>query len=328
MRLSRRRDGVAIFVVVMVCVIVGVLVSVVFFQGRDARRKSAEKRDQVQARFLARAAQNHFLLKFRLLPSELYDAVSYAVGKNPYFDFNLKVATVSGNTFAPAPGAFTDAGPMFFTGDGTTVSENGGRFSIVRPSGDAVYANGRAGFDASPTNRPRMEYLLNHYILDVATGHPSYDADAVVLVSSEPHRDAAQMGKADTAFERPRPAALWADPFNGTYIVRSVKILGSGGTGAASAGKRFEADSVLLTTEASVQRDGQVSPVARTANGLKRLVVQREVATAIDGESGTLELREKTETDEEYNRRVLDMKSARRSEVMTAVYLVTRKKAN
>jgi type II secretory pathway pseudopilin PulG len=324
--IRRRRQGFAIIIVVMVCVIVGVLGSIVFFQGRDAKRKSAEKRDQVQARFLARSAQNHFLLKFRLLPSELYDAVSYAAGRNPYFDFNLDIVDVPGGAmFVTAPGRSSNVGPMFFTGKaGTVVGQSGGKFTIERPQGPAVYENTGAGFPPAAENRPRMEYLLNHYILDIASGHPTYDDDAVVAVSSKRHKDAAQIGLSDNELSLPRPGADWQDPFTGAYLVRSVRILGSGST-PQSAGKRFEADSVMLTTEAFVLRDGQVSPVGRAGTELKKLAMPKETATAIDGESGNLELKQKIESDADYRRRVLDTKSARRTEVMTAVYLVTRK---
>jgi hypothetical protein len=323
-----RRGGMAIYIVVMVCVIIGVLVSIVFFHGRDSRRKSAEKRDQSQARYLARGAQNHFLLKFRLLPAELYDALSYAVGRNPYFDFGRPAASAGGNTFTLEPGAVSDVGPMFFTGpigDAGMVTVSQGRFRVQRPSGDALYANGSAGFPASPANRPRMEFLLNQYLLDIATGYPSFDDNGVVTVLSRPHVDAAQMGRGDAGVVRPRSPSRWADPFSGGYIVRSARILASGTAGTATAGRRFESDSLLLTTEAYVLRDKQVSPLIRIDGQLKPLVVQREIATGIQSDSGQLELSEKRETDAQYKARVIDSRSARRTDIMTAVYLVTRR---
>lgn len=326
--MRRNRGGVAIFVAVMVCVVIGVMASIVFFHGRDSRRKGAEKRDQVQARFLARGAHNHFLLKFRLLPSELYDAVSYAVGRNPYFNFNLQMDTVTGNTFSPAPGVICDVGPMFFTGPTTNagmVSATGGRLEIRRPSDDTIYQNAAAGFAGGADSRLRMEYFLNHFIVDIATDYPTFDGNGVIQVSSTPHQDAAQMGKSDTQFVRPRPPTRWCDPYIGQYIVRSVKILGSGAAGTATAGRRFESDSVLLTSEAYVLRDQQVSLVSRTDGKLKPLVVQRETATSIRSDSGHLELTEQRETEAQFRTRVVDTKSARRTEVLTAVYLVTRK---
>lgn len=325
---AARRGGVAIFAAVMVCVVIGVMVSIVFFHGRDTRRKGAEKRDLAQARFMARGAHNHFLLKFRLLPSELYDAVSYAVGRNPYFSFNLQVDTVTGNVFAPAAGVLSDVGPMFFTGpidNPGMVTASGGRLDIRRPSGDALFQNGAAGFSAGADNRARMEYPLNHFVLDIATDYPTFDGKGVVQVTSTPHQDAAQMGRSDSAFTRPRPTALWSDPFVGQYIVRSVKILGSGAAGTVTAGRRFESDSVLLTSEAFVLRDQQVSPVSRLDGKLKSLAVQRETATSIRTDSGHMELTEQRETEAQFRARAIDTKSARRTEVLTAVYLVTRR---
>lgn len=324
----RARSGVAIFVAVMVCVVIGVMVSIVYFHGRDSRRKGAEKRDLAQARFLARGAHNHFLLKFRLLPSELYDAVSYAVGRNPYFNFNLQADTVTGNLFAPAPGVISDVGPMFFTGpvdNPGMVSASGGRLDIRRPSGDTIYQNGAAGFGPSPENRSRMEYFLNHFIMDIATDYPTFDGKGIVQISSTPHQDAAQMGHGDASFVRPRPTERWADPYVGQYIVRSVKILGSGAAGTATAGRRFESDSVLVTSEAYVLRDMQVSVVSRQGNQLKSLVVQRESSATIRAEAGNVEIAEQRETEAQFRARVVDTKSARRTEVLTAVYLVTRK---
>lgn len=325
--MRRRRNGVAIFVVVMVCVVIGVLWSIVHFHGRDARRKGAEKRDGAQARFLARGAQNHFLLKFRLLPAELYDAVSYAMGRNPYFNFNLQVEGVSGNSFTPAAGALSDVGPMFFTGPTTNdgmVSASGGRLVIQRPSDGSTFQNAAAGFPPAAGNRARMEYPLNHYILDIVTDHPSHDGAGIVTVSSTPRQDAAQMGKSDGEVVRPRSPTLWADPYTGSYLVRSVRILGSG-SGPASAGRRFESDSVMLATEASVLRDRQVSCVTRQGGQLKSLVVAREVAAQLRVEGSSLDVNEKLESDAEYRRRVTDTQSARRTEVMTAVYLVNRR---
>ena len=226
----RARSGVAIFVAVMVCVVIGVMVSIVYFHGRDSRRKGAEKRDLAQARFLARGAHSHFLLKFRLLPSELYDAVSYAVGRNPYFNFNLQADTVTGNTFAPAPGVISDVGPMCFTGpidNPGMVSASGGRLDIRRPSGDVIYQNSSAGFAASPDNRGRMEYFLNHFIMDIATDYPNFDGNGIMQISSTPHQEAAQLGYGNASFVRPRTTGRWADPYVDQYIVRFVMILGS-----------------------------------------------------------------------------------------------------
>jgi hypothetical protein len=64
-----------------------VLVASMFFQHRSvASRNKLSLRNQ-QAYFAARSAMQHLLLKARLFPTELYDAVEFQQGKNPYMDF-------------------------------------------------------------------------------------------------------------------------------------------------------------------------------------------------------------------------------------------------
>ena len=327
----RRRRGFALFVVVLVCVVIGTFIAIVTYQGRDARRKGAEARDRAQARFLARGAQNHFLLKLKLLPAELYDAVSYAVGKNPYFDFSITVKPANLDLGQDQFTADTDValGPMFFTGSGLTgVAVGGdGHLRLDRATeGDGIYANAAAGFPASADNRLLMAGPLNQYLLDIATGYPVFNGNAagVVVVSSDPHVERARMGQ---PFGDPGsdPAVNWADPFTGAYRIQSVRILGIGGATGDAVGKRFQSDSVLLSAEASVLRAGQVSLTSRGDGGaLKPLPVQREILTSIRSD-GSGELDEKLESQALYDSRVNGSTSARRTEVTTATYLVTRK---
>lgn len=57
---------------------------------------------QAQAYFAARAALQHFMMKAKLCPTELYDAVEFTQGKNPLFDFTEFPAVYNGaNAFAP-----------------------------------------------------------------------------------------------------------------------------------------------------------------------------------------------------------------------------------
>lgn len=41
----------------------------------------------LQSWFAARAAMQHAMLKCRMMPTQLYDAAEFSVGKNPFFDF-------------------------------------------------------------------------------------------------------------------------------------------------------------------------------------------------------------------------------------------------
>lgn len=81
------KRGMAIVVVVFFSFALMILFASMFFQHRSvAGRNKLSLRDQ-QAYFAARAAMQHFLLKARLFPTELYDAVEFKQGKNPYMDF-------------------------------------------------------------------------------------------------------------------------------------------------------------------------------------------------------------------------------------------------
>lgn len=84
----KTRRGMAIVIVLIFAVCLMVLFASMSFQHRSvASRNKLSLRDQ-QAFFAARAAMQHFLLKARLFPTELYDAVEFMQGKNPYFDFS------------------------------------------------------------------------------------------------------------------------------------------------------------------------------------------------------------------------------------------------
>ncbi len=85
---KRRREGMALIIVLIFAVCLLVLFASMSFQHRSvAGRNKLSLRDQ-QAYFASRAAMQHFLLKARLFPTELYDAVEFMQGKNPYYDFS------------------------------------------------------------------------------------------------------------------------------------------------------------------------------------------------------------------------------------------------
>lgn len=328
MKQRRNRAGMAVFIVVMVAAVIGVFVAIVFFHGRDTRRKGAEKRDKAQAQYLAKGAHNHFLLKFKLLPTELYDAVSYAVGKNPYFDFSIKVKSADAAGFVPADGVEADFGPMFFTGTAgkTKITKDGDdQLTIDRATEGTGLFQGAGMSGSAEENKHKMEYLLNHYILDIATGFPDANT-GIVLVDSDEHDEVAQMGKSGNISDNGR--VKWVDPFKGNYFVRSLRILGIGGSGAGSRGKKYQSDTVLLTTEATVRRDAQVSLVSSAGGGRKQLLIQREVNTSLKQENGGwLEVKEDLEDQASFDARSNgegSATSARRTEISTGVYFVTR----
>lgn len=84
--LSKRRGAaivIAIFFSFCMLVLIG---SMVFRQSNTASHNQLNLLDK-QAFFAARSAMQHFLLKAKLFPTELYDAVELSQGKNPIFNF-------------------------------------------------------------------------------------------------------------------------------------------------------------------------------------------------------------------------------------------------
>jgi hypothetical protein len=57
-------------------------------QAQSQIRLNTQHKLRLQAWFAARAAMQHAKLKCQLLPTQLYDAAEFSVGKNPYFDFS------------------------------------------------------------------------------------------------------------------------------------------------------------------------------------------------------------------------------------------------
>ncbi|MGM0599050.1 MAG: hypothetical protein ACQETH_04450 [Candidatus Rifleibacteriota bacterium] len=81
------KRGMAIVIVLFFSLILSFLLASMFFHHRSvAGRNKISLRNQ-QAYFAARSAMQHLLLKARLFPTELYDAVEFQQGKNPYMDF-------------------------------------------------------------------------------------------------------------------------------------------------------------------------------------------------------------------------------------------------
>jgi len=326
------KNGIAIFLVVMVGALVGVFVAIVVYHQSTVRQQTATHLEGVQAQILARSAQQHFLLKFGLLPTELYDATSYSAGKNPFFDFSIDITAVNGNTFS-SPYSLT-AGPMFFTGsaDRTAVTVVNNKARVDRSAeGNNIYLNSSAGFTTpADDNRLTMRLLLDHYILDIATNYPdATDENAsIVVVSSQPHRELARMGRPDraegTAFNGAtnQPLRAWRDPFIGSYMVKEINLLGIGG---ADTGKKYQADSVLVTTEAIVRLGGQISLVTQK-NGSPLEIrpprqVKRKLTTTGDG---WVQLAETLESWEDYQARIGMTASGKRTEIVTGAYFVSR----
>jgi hypothetical protein len=85
-RLPGRR-GMAMVVALVFAFCLLIMVFGIFKAKRNTTTQTKLSLIKAQAAFGARAAMQHFLLKARLFPTELYDGVEFGEGKNPLFDF-------------------------------------------------------------------------------------------------------------------------------------------------------------------------------------------------------------------------------------------------
>lgn len=318
---QERRQAVALFVVLSVIVVLGAFSAMVFTTKETAPvEQSFEK---TQAEFLARGAQQHAILKCRLLPTEFYDAVSYSIGRNPYYKFALSIdGTSPGDTLnkgSPLSDRAADLnpGPMFFTGDPQIkVVDN------PESPGNTLLQIDR-GSDIEGSFGDRMHIFLDFFTYDVSTLFPNAadPSQSIVVVDSKPHFD--------QAFEEEG----WRDPFIGNYKVQQLRILGLQG------GRVNDRDTILLTTIGSVKRAGQISLVTQLSGAPKNLSPQRRVQRS-SSDAGFGEFDTVFEGQDEFNTRVgsedegrgtndvfdpsLEAASGRRTEIVTGVFFITR----
>lgn len=125
------RSGVAIIVALLFAFCLLIMFIGLFFQRKQVSQHNRINLQERQAFFAARAAVQHFLLKARLFPTELYDAVGFAQGKNPFCDFsefelNSSAGTANFMTLPAFPQTFVK------------VDQNG-RYSEVDMGGNPRY---------------------------------------------------------------------------------------------------------------------------------------------------------------------------------------------
>ncbi len=98
-RFVRKNSGVAIVVAVFFAFCMLVLFVAMMFRQSSTAHHNQLTIDERQSFFAARAAMQHFLLKAKLFPTELYDAVELAQGKNPLCTFaEFEGSTESGES--------------------------------------------------------------------------------------------------------------------------------------------------------------------------------------------------------------------------------------
>jgi len=101
-----KRRGMAIIIALAFCFTLMVFVFGIYSTHRNVSQRGRLSLQQQQAFFAARSAIQHFLLKAKLCPTELYDAVEFSQGKNPLFDFTEYPRRTDSNeeAFADVPG--------------------------------------------------------------------------------------------------------------------------------------------------------------------------------------------------------------------------------
>ncbi len=110
MKTNNKRSGIAIPIVLAIGVIFGILVMALTFRQSTTKSQNKMRLLERQAHFAARSGMQHFLLKAKLFPTELYDAVEIKQGKNPLVNFTEFEHDPSGNfdfrAYAAAPGIY------------------------------------------------------------------------------------------------------------------------------------------------------------------------------------------------------------------------------
>lgn len=292
-RVGRRRRGFAIFIVVMIAFILASFAAILWHTGRDSGTVREFITEKKQAEYLAKGAQQHFLLKFRYLPTELYDAVAYSIGKNPYYDFGRPHEGSGGTlTTLTDADARVNPGPMFYFGNTTVALDSNGIPKVDRRSVDL--SNPGDGVTGE-----QIRTLLKMYLLDVGTLYPTNDDSGIVVISSASHADKGM-------------AMDWRDPFVGNYAVSNATILGLSG------GKRYDKDSLLVTTLGSVRRARQISLVtAGNVEGARNLSTgRRQLSDLKFGVHEFPEARSYLEDLAEYGERMKDDDSSKNTEIL------------
>lgn len=84
---SKNRRGSAIVIAIIFTFCMFLLLGTMVFRQSTTASHNQISLSEKQATFACRSAIQHFLLKAKLFPTELYDAVEISQGKNPLFNF-------------------------------------------------------------------------------------------------------------------------------------------------------------------------------------------------------------------------------------------------
>ncbi len=267
LRFRPGRRGMALFICLGIIVLLFVFSFILWMQSAGNVTQVMDKAERIQAEFVARGALNHALLKFRLLPTELYDAIAFSIGKNPLYDFSIPLVNEDGKW---CPNLRFTFGPAFFTGTAEVLSPGEPedlqpgqepvsppvfkRSAIYSFKGTRLTTSGDAG--RYPWSDPHNMYtLLGQYLSDIRCPYPPGEASPVLVIHSTSHED-------------PAMGDNWVDPFIAVYHVVEFKVLG------IDKAKPYQKDSIRVVTEGIVFRGAQVSPLdpSRRLGRTRRMV--------------------------------------------------------
>jgi len=239
------RSGMALVIVLTITSLLLISALYVWNTVRTDMSQNLVAIPRIQAQYLAKGAIQLALLKARRLPTQLYDAAFYAVGKNPSYVHSRGYAHLSDNPANPPsdPLAMVIQGPAFLTGDvtvsGSTVTRDNVK-TIGGAPGDTETDDLNAT-DGLASGDYRVDRYLNFFVLDLAdrtvtsptlTGPPggSYAGQTTVSISEV------------TAC----PILGKADPFTGTFRILAMNVLGAKGN------KQYGEEALRIVAEATV----------------------------------------------------------------------------
>lgn len=195
---------------------------------------------RVQAQFLAKGALQLALLKARLLPTPLYDAAAYSVGKNPYYVHSSGYDHLKSGVMSPQ--AALVPGPAFLTGLGTDDAKVLGDGSLQRTNikkvpgtsdGESQSDNlnsedGLAGADFV------VDRYLNFFALDLAdstVASPTMSQDPRISVKGQ---------------DKIRISTSASDPYEGSFRILSINVQG------ARANQQYGVETLRVVAVASI----------------------------------------------------------------------------
>lgn len=207
---TEHRTGFVLVLVVLIASLLLIMGLTFWGTNQSDSRQVVKNVRFVQAQFLAKGALQIALLKARLCPTPLYDAVAYSVGKNPYYLHTKGYDHLEDAVGAtPNPTSTIIPGPAFLTGDvafgpgGELLRSN--EKAIPGGDGDRV-AQDMNPFDGLTGEDWKVDQYLNYFIQDLKD--VSLGGQPMVSVSSS----------------TPCPILGDTDPISGKFQIEGMMV--------------------------------------------------------------------------------------------------------